>query len=395
MKVNNRLIRSATYEGCCDRNGVPTQKYVAMYRNLARGGCGTIITGFCYITQQGRAVQPLQAGIDRDENIAAFTPVADAVHEYGSRIIMQLAHCGKQTMSDATGLRVVGATAGAVDYFRERPEVLSEAAIRTIATQFIDAAERAQKAGFDGVQLHAAHGYLLHEFLLPSIRKRNDRYGSDPSTGISLQLLEEIVDGIRQRCSDRFVVLIKISGAVDTVPFSSERFINLITQLNKQKFDGIEISYGTMENALNIFRGASIPLEAILDHDIRYRQTNKLLRAAWKYLIAPFLALKIKRFTPMYNFHYAKLAKQHSNIPIITVGGFRSGGDIQQALASNETDFVAMCRPFIAEPDFADKIASSPTCRSLCCNCNRCAVTTGSEQSTVCRRPGTVNKGGE
>ncbi|MBN1758847.1 MAG: NADH:flavin oxidoreductase [Chitinispirillaceae bacterium] len=393
VKVRNRLIRSATYEGLCDRSGVPTGHYVDLYRTLARGGCGTVITGFCFVSLQGRAIQPLQAGIDSDEKIDAFKPVADAVHRYQSRIFMQLAHCGKQTLSRYTHLPVVSATPGAARYFRERPRVLSTTELREIADQFILAAKRAFKAGFDGVQLHAAHGYLLHEFLLPSIGKRKDRYGPDPSTGISLQLLDEILTGIRQTCPRHFAVLIKISGATDSVPFDRVRFTRFIKELSHRELDGIEISYGTMQQALNIFRGESIPLDTILDHDRQYRQSSRCIRFVWKYCAAPFLSIGIRRFTPMYNLEYAAIAREHSALPVISVGGFRSADEMTRALTSGKTGFVAMSRPFVAEPDLAVKLESSSRWRSHCRNCNRCVVATGSELPTVCRYPATGKKG--
>ncbi len=393
LTVRNRLIRSATYEGLCDHGGTPTPGYTAMYRTLARSGVGTIITGFCSVSREGRAIQPLQAGIDSDTMIEAFKPVTDAVHRYDSRIIMQLAHCGKQTMRRCTNLPVVSATPGAARYFRERPRVLTTDEVRSIADRFIAAASRAFRAGFDGVQLHAAHGYLLHEFLLPSIRKRDDWYGPDPATGVSLQLLDDIITGIRQTCHRQFAVLIKISGATDTVPFNRERFANLIARLSTRELDGIEISYGTMEQALNIFRGSSIPLDAILDHDPRYRLANRWLRIFWKYGAAPFLRTGIRRFSPAYNLPYAALARQYSKVPVISVGGFRTVEEMNEAITSGKTDFVALCRPFIAEPDLATRLEASSRSRSRCSNCNRCAVATGSEQPTVCRFPAAGEKG--
>ncbi|MBN1577783.1 MAG: NADH:flavin oxidoreductase [Chitinispirillaceae bacterium] len=387
LSVKNRIVRSATYEGLCDRNGMPTPGYGTMYRALAAGDCGTIITGFAYITRQGRAIQPLQAGIDSDDTIDAYKRVTDDVHSYGCRIIMQIAHTGRQTRSSRTGLPVVGVSRGASRYFREQPRVLSKEEIGVIAEQFVDAAARAQRAGFDGVQLHAAHGYLLHQFLLPSINRRRDEYGVDPSTGMAVRFLEEIIDGIRRQCSKTFALLVKLSGAVEGVPFSPLRFGGLISFLDSKKIDGIEISYGTMGNALNIFRGTSIPLDDILDHDPVYRLNHRPARFLWKLFAAPVLAARVKRFHPMYNLSYAEMAKKrYTSMPVISVGGFRSSDELHRVIESGKVDFISMCRPFIAEPDIAGKMMHRTTYRSYCINCNRCAVTTGSDLPTVCRR---------
>ncbi|MBN1307800.1 MAG: NADH:flavin oxidoreductase [Chitinispirillaceae bacterium] len=386
LSVKNRIVRSATYEGLCDRNGVPTPGYGEMYRALAAGGCGTIITGFAYVTRQGRAIQPLQAGIDSDDRIDAYRRVTDEVHCRGCRIILQIAHTGRQTRSGMTGVPVVGVSPGASRYFREQPRVLSENEIGVIAEQFIEAAVRGERAGFDGVQLHAAHGYLLHQFLLPSINRRRDAYGVDPSTGLAVRFFEEVIDGIRRHCSGAFALLVKLSGAVDGVPFSLKQFAGLISFLDAKKIDGIEISYGTMENALNIFRGTSIPLDDILDHDPVYRLNNLLARFLWKHVAAPVLSVRIRRFEPMYNLFYAEIAKRCTSIPVISVGGFRNGDELQQVVASGKVDFVSMCRPFIAEPDIAVKMMHESTYHSRCHSCNRCAVSAGSELPTLCRR---------
>lgn len=386
LTVKNRLVRSATYEGMCDKEGFPTADYISLYKTLAAKGCGTAITGCSYICQQGKTIHSRQARIDCDDMIAAFKPVTDAVHEYDGRIIMQLAHAGRQTMSRATGEPVVSLATEPSRYFGETPQHLTAGAIRRIAKDFIVAAKRAELAGFDGVQLHAAHGYLLHEFLIPAINLRNDEYGYDPSTGIGSFIFKEIIDGIRANCSKKFAILVKISGAVDNVPFSVDYFMRILRFFNMKRIDAIEISYGTMEYPLNVFRGNSLPLNTILDHDPVYREKKFFKRLFWKLFVAPILAINVRRFSPAYNLPFAEYAKHHTSVPIISVGGFRSGEEIRNSLKADMTDFVAMSRPFIAEPDLAEKLKDYLMYHSRCINCNRCAATTGSDLPTLCRR---------
>jgi len=386
IRVKNRLVRSATYEGMCTADGVPTEHYRSLYERLAEKGCGTIITGFSYISRQGRALQPFQAGIDRDELVPVYREVTDAVHHHGSMIFMQLAHTGRQTRSRATGEPVVGITKKHARYFREKPRELSTAELHRIGELFVEAALRAEMAGFNGVQLHAAHGYLLHNLLLPSVNRRDDRYGIHAPDDCGTALLDEIIDGIRNRSGDRFGILVKISGGVDVGTFNETMFCNLVKKISNKDVDGIEVSYGTMEYAFNIFRSASLPLNEILDHDQVYHQKNKVLRLCWKMFAVPILALRLKRFSPGYNRHFSHLAKKHAKVPILSVGGFRSGQELSDVLVSGDADFVSLCRPFIAEPDFAEKLSDNPECHSVCTNCNRCVVTTGSALPTVCRR---------
>jgi 2,4-dienoyl-CoA reductase-like NADH-dependent reductase (Old Yellow Enzyme family) len=386
ITVKNRLIRSATYEGMCTPDGVPTERYGQLYEKLAANGSGTIITGFTYISRQGRALQPLQAGIDRDELIPVYREVTDSVHRHDGKLFMQLVHTGRQTRSSATGEPVVGICNKPVRYFREEPRELTTSELHHIGEQFTEAAQRAERAGFDGVQLHAAHGYLLHDLLLPSVNQRRDRYGMHSSGGCGTGLLDEIIAEIRRQCGSGFGILIKVSGGVDSGGFDEKRFSDLIAILGNKAVDGIEVSYGTMEYAFNIFRSTSFPLDDILDHDPVYRQKNGVKRLCWKLFTAPLLALRLKRFSPAYNLYFAHLARMHTKMPIISVGGFRTGRELQKAFSMGKADFLSMCRPFIAEPDFAEKLARNSEYQSLCTSCNRCVVTTGSPLPTICRR---------
>ena len=174
VTLRNRVLRSATFEGTCDPEGRPTAAYLNLYRELAGQGVGALITGFAYTSTDGRAMQPGQAGLESDAKAAAFGPVTEAVHQQGCPIFVQLAHAGRQTSPTATGGTVYGPSARKSSYFNSRPCSLTTAHIERLAREFAAAARRAREAGFDGVQLHAAHGYLIHQFLSPAVNDRND-----------------------------------------------------------------------------------------------------------------------------------------------------------------------------------------------------------------------------
>lgn len=166
------IIRSATFEGMADENGFPTQQYCKYYQMLSQH-VKTIITGFIYTSVQGRAMHPGQAGLDTKEKAEAFLPTTAAVHKNGGKIIAQIAHVGRQT----TGIGAVGVSAKASNYFGVTPKVLTTLQVEEIVNEYAKAAYHAKIAGFDGVQLHCAHGYLIHQFLLSSINNRTDIYG--------------------------------------------------------------------------------------------------------------------------------------------------------------------------------------------------------------------------
>ena len=384
-QLKNRLIRSATFEGMGDSQGYPLLEYRHLYKELAAGGVGGIITGFAYISPEGKAMQPGQVGIYREEMVEYFSPVTEDVHEYGGKIFMQLAHTGRQTRKKETGQDVWGASTKKSLYFGGSPRELSTEQVYSLVQGFAEAAVYAKAAGFDGVQVHAAHGYLLHQFLLPSINNRNDEFGID-TTGIGPKFLGLVIEEIRKKCGHDFALLVKVSGSDDYFTrFKTKLFISLIQFLEAQKVDGIEISYGTMDNALNIFRGA-IPLKVALKHNPVFKTNNGVRRLLHNALIYCLMRAKLKPFIPTYNLEYAKLAKALTDIPIISVGGFRKGAEMKECLKEGVVDFISLCRPFICEPNLMKKLEQDGNYSAKCINCNICAIMCDSDQPTRCYR---------
>lgn len=385
LVLKNRLVRSATYEGRCDQEGFPTEEYGRYYRELAKYDLGAIITGFAFISKDGRAMQPGQAGIDSEAKIPFYRQVTEQVHGYGSKIFMQIAHTGRQTVKAATGSQVYGVSGKKSAYFGEVPKVLTTAQIEGLIEAFAKSALRVKQSGFDGLQLHAAHGYLIHQFILPSINNRKDSFGVDRKTGLGTKFLDSVIDRVREQCGEDFPILVKISGGDDYRSFfTSRQLVNLIGFLDRHRVSGIEISYGTMDYALNIFRGKSIPWETIWRYNSRYKQEHRFWQIVFKKLLAPVILRKIKPFTPLYNLAYAKLAKEHTDIPIISVGGFRKGEEIFSTIRQGLVDLVGLCRPFLCEPDLARKLKADEHYISKCLSCNVCAIRCDSSCKTIC-----------
>lgn len=383
--LRNRIVRSATFEGMCDDKGFPTDAYCDLYDRLAKNGIGAIITGFAYISPCGRAMHPGQAGIDEDAKIPVYKRITDSVHQRDGKIIMQIAHSGRQTVAQAVGGDIKGAFGRRSAYFGGNPKPLTTKEAIAAAQDFAEAALRAKKAGFDGVQLHAAHGYLIHEFILPSLNTRTDEFGIDRESGIGTQFLKTVIEETRVRCGMDFPVLVKVSAGDDyRNNFTQDQFVQLIRFLDRVGVDAIEVSYGTMDDALSIFRGESVPIDTILKHNPCYGTGNAFRRFLRKEIIYPFVKSRIRMFTPAYNLPDAKIAKRHTRIPIICVGGFRKKQEMAEAINNSETDLISLCRPFICEPDLVGKISKNDSYVSKCVNCNICAVMCDSGRPTKC-----------
>ena len=390
VELPNRLLRSATFEGMCDDAGCPTKRYLGHYRSLSTKGLGALITGFTYTELGGRSMQPGQAGMDKDSNIAPFAEVVRGVHGNGGRIFLQLAHAGRQTTPAAAGGEVVAPSAKKSWYFGHRPHRLGPEQVHGISQRFAKAAWRAREAGFDGVQLHAAHGYLIHQFIHPGVNDRVDNYAVDNRSGIGTAFLKEVILEIRNLCTTDFPILIKISAGDDCQPtFRPDQYVALIRFLDSMRVAAVEVSCGTMDEALNIFRGESVPVDAVLDFNPRFASHNPVWRFISKKLLLPAVSRRFIPFAPMYNLPAACLAKQHTRVPVISVGGFRSGQHIRTAIEACSIDFVSLCRPIISEPDFALRLREDPNYESRCMNCNRCAIMCDSGKPTHCygRRP--------
>ena len=384
VRLKNRIIRSATFEGAADEHGFPNAHYYNIYKQLAVHDVAAVITGFTYVARNGKAIHPGQAGCDSPEMISSYSKFTGMLHEYDCKAFVQIAHTGRQTLSEVTGCPVVGVSDQKSDYFKEVPHLLTIPEIYGLIDSFGKAVHLAQKAGFDGVQLHAAHGYLIHQFLLSSINNRTDEFKPDPATNVGTLFFKKIIENIRDKCGNEFPILVKISASDDyKSKFSQEQFIGLIDFLDQMQVSAIEISYGTMEAPFNIFRG-DFPGECILAENFFYK--GKSLPYKWIARNLIFSSMK-KRFfglQPMYNLPYAVLARKITKIPLIVVGGFRSGSEILHAIHECRIDFVSMCRPFIAEPDFVSKLKLNPLYESNCESCNQCAVMCDSLKPTRC-----------
>ena len=330
--LKNRFVRSATWEGLADDQGGVTPELVQVYSRLADGGVGLIITGHCFVHASGRHA-PRQLGIDQDSLNAGYEELTRAVHERGGKIILQI-------------------SMGGAYLSRRRVETMTVPDLQQTALAFGEAACRAGTAGFDGVQIMAAHGFLLSQLLCPRYNPRSDEYGG--SLENRARLLLEVLSAIRSQVGHDYPVLVKLNGQ-DLVEkgLTLEESLQVGPMLQGNGCDAIEVSGGLLNVAGLMDRKSDSGTDAVA-----FREEA----AAFKKVL---------------------------HLPIILVGGIRSLKTAQALIESGAADYISMCRPFICEPDLIQRWKNGDDRPAACLSCNRCVeqIKEGSGPTCVPQEP--------
>ncbi len=362
LELKNRLVKSATLENMATTEGLPTEQTLRFYDRLARGAVGLIITGYAYVNKDGQSF-PLQNGIHNDTVVAGWQRITDAVHEAGGNIAMQIAHGGRQIKSRALGGRKALAPSAIPDlvYFNlSRP--MNDAEIRQTINDFGVAAARVKQAGFDAVEIHGAHGYLLSSFLSPLTNHRKDMWGGDFEG--RFRFIAEVYNAVRAAVGPEFPVLYKMNATdlvpMGTTPRDSFRAAKRLAELG---LDAIEISGGIYETSLGMCRGDSFA-------DIISRDRGVLAKSYFKFVMR---AEKLSwPFHEAYFLPYAQKLKPLLDIPLILVGGIRSPEMAERIIESGSVDLVSLARPLVREPNLPDKWRKGDQRPAQCVSCNRC-----------------------
>ncbi len=333
MTVSNRIIRSATWEGMANPDGSPGARLTELMVRLARGGVGLIITGHAYVSPEGRGT-PGQLGMDRDTLILPHLRMTRSVRTSGGRIILQLAHAGLHAPRRLTGEAAIGPSAASGDVVE-----MDEGEIERVVAAFGAAAERARRAGYNGVQIHAAHGYLISQFLSPAYNRRRDAYGG--SLENRARLLLAVLRTVRRAVGSDFPVTVKLN-AEDYIEngFTPAESLRTAEMLEAADVDAVELSGGT-------------PLSAADRRPARRGRGS--VGAEVVYYKSPARAFKKQR-----------------RIPLILVGGIRAYETARNLIRSGTADFVAMSRPLIREPGLVQRWRSGLTAPSACISDNGC-----------------------
>ncbi|MCT4542215.1 MAG: NADH:flavin oxidoreductase [Vallitalea sp.] len=321
MTIKNRVIRSATHSMLGNLDGTISADELKMYDELASNEIGLIIAGQFFVSKDG-IVAPSSNELINDDHVKYAKKIKEIVEPNDTKVIAQINHAGIQAYSqDPFGPSEFELEDGRV----AREMTIDE--ITRVKSDFVEAAVRAQKSRMDGVQLHAAHGYLLCEFLKPSINKRTDNYGG--SSENRFRIVREILEEIKEACGEAYPVFIKIDSndLIETATYNDD-LDYMMFQLEALGIEAVE------------FSGSDFATKKYSDHN---------------YFLDRALEIKGDR-----------------NIATMVVGGVRNFNDMETVLISG-IDMVSLSRPFITEPDLITRLKKGQE-KSRCVSCSKCST---------------------
>lgn len=327
MELKNRFVRSATWEGLANEDGHINENITKVYEDLAKGNVGLIITSYAHILKEEQPNRKM-LGIYDDSFIHEYKDFVHKVHSYGSKIIMQIVYGGSSTSYNIDNRTIFGPSSIPHLVKGTVPKEMTKEDINTVIQGFTKAAIRCKKSGFDGIQIHGAHGYLLSQFLDPYHNRREDEYGG--SIENRSRIIFEVYKSIRKEVGEDYHISIKINSSdfrESGATFEDCKFV--VTELDKLGIDSVEVSGGSFKD----FKGES------------------------------------------YFKDYAKDLASKVSCPIMLVGGNRTFDNMNDILNSTNIEYFSICRPFICEPDLINKFIENNSYKHKCINCNKCLST--------------------
>ena len=350
--VRNRIIKAAMTEQMSDADHRPTPELIRLYERWGRGGAGALLTGNIMVDKRAlEGPRNVVVDVEDDLNTGLLKEWASRSKSNGCALWAQISHPGRQTPRGTSSLIIAPSAVGLEGYgpMFSPPRAATEPEILDVIRRFAHTASFLQEAGFDGVEVHAAHGYLISSFLSPRVNKRLDEWGGTPEN--RMRLLLEVVRAIRAACGDSFPIAVKLNSAdFQRGGFTESDSADVVKALEAERIDLLEISGGNYESPMMVATGeANNP-----------RRESTIRREAF------FL-------------EYAQKIRSQTSIPLMLTGGLRTVETMTQILEEGDVDFIGMARPFALDPDIAAKLirgesaSSKPT---TCCRAfgirNRC-----------------------
>jgi 2,4-dienoyl-CoA reductase-like NADH-dependent reductase (Old Yellow Enzyme family) len=365
LNVQNRIARSATYEAMATETGEITDQIVNLYERLARGQAGFIIAGYSYVQQAGKCM-PKQTGLHADAMVPGWRKAIETVHASGGTIAAQLAHGGVQSVKQPGMKHVPGPSSGIRNlstFMTSRSMDGHE--IHDTIDAFGAAAARAVSAGFDAIQIHAAHGYLVNQFLSPHFNRRSDEWGGSDEN--RFKFMKEVIGAVKKVLPKDKALLVKLSTndhvrGHGITPVIAKQYASWLAGL---LVDCVEISCGTSNfSPFDMSRGA-VPIDAFARMFPKWQRP--LLKPAMRFMFGR------KDLAGEYNLDAAREIKPVlGKIPLMLVGGVRNVVRMEEILHSGVADMISMSRPFVREPMLVNNIKDGKMTNVTCTSCNNC-----------------------
>jgi len=384
LEIKNRFIHSATHESMASITGEVTDPLIKRYRRLAKGYIGLIIPGYMYVHPFGKAA-PLQTGIYSDEMIPGLKDLVDIVHEEGGKIVFQLAHAGRQTVKALVGRRPMGPSSEGRDPMHNvKPAAMTGMEIQDAIQAFRAAAKRTVQAGADGIQLHAAHGYLINEFLSPFFNLRKDEWGGSDEKRFNF--LKEMILAVRKEMPEGMPLLIKLNSNDFTpkegiTPTLAVKYAEWISEM---EVDLIELSSGTIfYSFMNMSRG-DVPVDGLVEE-----------MPWWKKPLARMMLGKMVGKFDLeegYNLEATRMVREKVGSKALSVvGGFRRLSHMKEVVEEGYSDFISMSRPFIRVPYIIREFIGGKKEMVACKSCNKCLAAINNAKPLRCYSNGSSN----
>ncbi len=365
ITLRNRFIRSAAFENMC-ANNTPSQMLEDYHVSVARGGVGMTTVAYCAVDLSGVSFDG-QLYV-RDEALPGLKHLTDAVHAQGAKASIQLGHCGNMTHWSTCHCMPVSASNGLNLYSPTIHRRLKVEEIKTLVRRFGEAVDFARKAGFDCVEIHAGHAYLLSQFLAPRTNHRHDQYGG--SFENRARFLNEVLDEVMVHAGEDMAVIVKTNMYDDCWRgVSVEEGLRIAKEIAKHHVHGIVLSGGTVSASPMTILSGAMPTHALA----HYMPMKSMwwLKAALDSGLAGLLIPTVK-FQPLYFMSLAKrFQAQIQNVPLIYVGGVQSGDDCQRIMDEG-FELFQLAHVLIKDPEFVHHVQENPHYHAGCGRSNYC-----------------------